>query len=220
MSSWREYFEAMVQPALRDPEDAQALAGWVAAAKLPFDPDNWHETVEQSAYDVLRSSIVNLEDAARALGGFPFGNYGRWYRGSSNDLRLNLLVTRVAAGQAALDEIADHSTTGGILDSPLMTLHTRADQQAPYLHEILYAVKTLRSCSFLAERLNIAVDRYGHCTFTAGGAVFSFAMMLVYAGDAELLPGFADLLTAEKMAELEDAAEALRGEPARLRRLH
>ena len=44
-------------------------------------------------------------------------------------------------------------------------------------------------------------------------------MMLVYAGDAELLPGFADLLTAEKMAELEAAAAGLRTGQSRLRRL-
>ena len=69
-------------------------------------------------------------------------------------------------------------------------------------------LKNLRSGSFLKQRLNLAVDRYGHCNFTAGEAVFSFAMMLVYAGDAELLPGFADLLTTEEMADLEAAAAA------------
>ncbi|MCU0235106.1 MAG: prolyl oligopeptidase family serine peptidase [Thermoanaerobaculales bacterium] len=219
VSSWREYFEAMVRPALRDPENARALAEWVTVAKLPFDPDNWQETVEQSAYDVLRYSIVNLDDAARTLGGFPFGNYGRWYRGSSDDLQLNLLVPRVAADQPALDEIADHYTTSGDLEAPLMTLHTRADQQVPYLHETLYTLKNLRSGSFISKRLNFAINRYGHCNFTEGEAVFAFAMMLVYAGDAELLPGFADLLTTEKMAELEAAAAGLRTGQSRLRRL-
>ena len=32
VSSWREYFEAIVRPALRDPENARALAEWVAVA--------------------------------------------------------------------------------------------------------------------------------------------------------------------------------------------
>jgi len=217
-SSWREYFEAVVRPALRAPENARALAEWVAVAKLPFDADDWQATVELSVYDVLRYSIVNLEDAARTLGGFPFGNYGRWYRGSSNDLRLNLFVPRVAADQPALDEIADHYTTSGALEAPLMTIHTRADQQVPYFHETLYTVKNLRNGSLISKRLNLAIDRYGHCNFTENEAVFAFAMMLVYAGDAELLPGFADLLTPDKMAELEEAAAELRSERSRLRR--
>jgi len=217
-SSWREYFEAVVRPALRAPENARALAEWVAVAKLPFDADDWQATVELSVYDVLRYSIVNLEDAAKTLGGFPFGNYGRWYRGSSNDLRLNLFVPRVAADQPALDEIADHYTTSGALEAPLMTIHTRADQQVPYFHETLYTVKNLRNGSLISKRLNLAIDRYGHCNFTENEAVFAFAMMLVYAGDAELLPGFADLLTPDKMAELEEAAAELRSERSRLRR--
>lgn len=208
-ASWGEYFDAVVRPALADPTNANALAEWVRVARLPFDPDNWQETVEQSAHDVLRYAVVNLRDAAETLGGFPFGNYGRWYRGSSNDLRLNIFVPRVAADQAALDEIADHYTTSGALEVPLMTIHNRADQQVPYLHETLYTLKNLTAGSFLSKRLNFPIDRYGHCNFTEDEAIFAFAMMLVYTGDAGLLPGFADLLSASKMTRLEEAAAEL-----------
>ncbi len=202
--NWSDYFETVVRPALSAPENAQALAEWVQVARLPFDPDNWQETVEESAQDVLRYAVVNILDAETTLGGFPFGNYGRWYRGSSNDLRLNIFVPRVAVGQVALDEIAEHYTTTGALESPLITIHTRADQQVPYLHETIYTIKNLIEGSFLSKRLNIPIDRYGHCIFTEDEAILAFAAMVLYAGDFEVLPGFSKRLPAHQQETLSD----------------
>ena len=212
VENWSEHFESVVRPALAAPENAQALAEWVAVAKLPFDQENWQETVEHSAQDVLRYSVVNLLDAEATLGGFPFGNYGRWYRGSTNDLRLNVFVPRVAVDQVALDEVADHYSTTGSLEVPLITIHTRADQQVPYLHETIYTIKTLVAGSFLKKHLNFPINRYGHCIFTEGEAVLAFATMLVYAGDLEVLPGFSTMLPMDKIKALDDLARE-RAEP-------
>jgi pimeloyl-ACP methyl ester carboxylesterase len=213
VENWSEYFETTVRPALAAPENAAALAEWVKVAKLPFDPDNWQETVERSAQDVLRYSVVNLLDADATLGGFPFGNYGRWYRGSSNDLRLNVFVPRVAVDQVALDEIADHYSTTGALAVPLMTIHTRADQQVPYLHETIYTIKNLLEGSFLTKRFNFPINRYGHCNFTEGEAVLAFAAMLLYAGDLDALPDVAKRLPADKRKVLEDIERDRAGTP-------
>lgn len=212
--NWSEYFETAVWPTLTAPENAQALEEWVRVARLPFDPDNWLETVEESAHDVLRYAVVNLRDAETTLGGFPFGNYGRWYRGSSNDLRLNIFVTRVAAGQVALDEVAAHYTTTGSLESPLITIHTRADQQVPYLHETIYTIKNLIEGSFLSKRLNIPIDRYGHCNFTEDEAIFAFAAMVLYAGDFEVIPDFSKRLPTDKREILFDLENRRKGAPA------
>ncbi len=205
-SNWSEYFDDVVAPTIFAPENASALEEWVTVARLPFDPDDWRGSVEQSAYDVLRYAIVNLRDAAQTLGGFPFDNHRRIYLGSSNDLRLNIFVPRVAADTVALHEMDQHYDTDGALEIPLITLHTRRDQQVPYFHETLYTIKNLRAGSFLRQRLNIPIDRYGHCNFTEEEAIFAIAAMLIYAGDAELIPELLELLSGEQARRLEALA--------------
>ena len=44
--------------------------------------------------NALWYNVFATNDAVSKLGGNPYGNRGRWYFGSSNDLRLNLLVRR------------------------------------------------------------------------------------------------------------------------------
>jgi hypothetical protein len=70
--------------------------------------------------------------------------------------------------------------TTGVLQRPLVTLHTRQDQQVPYFHEQLYTLKTLASGAFLARHVNFAVDRFEHCNFTAEEILGSFVTMLLW----------------------------------------
>jgi hypothetical protein len=70
--------------------------------------------------------------------------------------------------------------TTGVLRRPLITLHTLRDQQVPYAHELLYALKTLASGSLFTRHLNIPVDRFGHCNFTEEEALLAFGTMLLY----------------------------------------
>jgi pimeloyl-ACP methyl ester carboxylesterase len=203
---WYEYYESSVKPVILDPANRQKLEEWVRVAKLPTDPDNWLETAENSASAVLRYAVVNLGDAAQTLGGFPFDNSGTIYRGSSSDLLLNLFVPRVAADVPALHELEDRYTTSGMLEIPLITLHTRSDEQVPYFHEVIYTLKNLREGSWLKHRLNIPIRRYGHCNFTENEAIFSFAVMLVYAGDFEVLKDIIDRLDAQSAETVERLA--------------
>ncbi len=62
--------------------------------------------------------------------------------------------------------------TNGDLRIPLVTLHTTADEIAPFAHELLYLPKVDRT-----ERgafLPIPIARYGHCNFTAQEVALSF----------------------------------------------
>ncbi|MEO8076870.1 MAG: hypothetical protein ABI818_11100, partial [Acidobacteriota bacterium] len=68
------------------------------------------------------------------------------------------------------------------LQRPLITLHTRRDQQVPYVHELLYQYKTLASGALFTRHLNLPVDRYEHCNFNANEVLFSFGIMLAYDG--------------------------------------
>jgi pimeloyl-ACP methyl ester carboxylesterase len=179
---WEQYYDTIVKPIVMAPVNRTRLNEWARVARLPFDAGNYLETVATSVKDVLHYSVVNMTDATETLGGFPFGNAGRLYSGSSNDLLLNLFVPRISAAPAALAEMAASYETTGVLQRPLVTLHTLRDQQIPYWHEQLYALKTLASGALLARHINIPVDRFEHCNFTPEEVLTAFGVMLVYDG--------------------------------------
>jgi pimeloyl-ACP methyl ester carboxylesterase len=208
VDAWSTYYDAVVKPIVFDPANRRRLNQWVAVAKLPFDVANYLVTVEQSVRDVLQYSVVNVRDAAVTLGGFPFDNRNRWYIGSENDLRLNASVLRVGADPVALDEMRDFYRTTGVLQRPMVTLHTLRDQQVPYGHERVYLRKTLGSGAFLTQHVNVPIDRYEHCNFTSGEVLFSFALMLFKDAALKELSGVGSLLQAEELTAFERRAQA------------
>jgi hypothetical protein len=121
-------------------------------------------------------------DAIGKLGGSPYGNKGKWYSGSSNDLLLNLRISRYTADTNAVAAIqaGGYQTTGRLL-RPVVTMHTTADPIVPYWHEPLYTWKTLVSGSAL-EHVNLPVSTFGHCNFTENQVLAGFALLVVMAG--------------------------------------
>jgi hypothetical protein len=209
VSIWNDYFENIVKPAVMAPANRDKLNQWVSVAHLPFDEDNYEDTVVESVRDVLRYSVINLKDAETTLGGFPFGNTGRFYTGSSSDLLLNLFVPRATASPAALAAMNTSYRTTGILQRPLVTLHTLRDQQVPYVHEKLYSLKTLASGALFARHLPIAVDRFEHCNFTPDEVLGSFVVMLFYDGIVQGVSGLNSALTPAQVAGFERLAQAV-----------
>jgi pimeloyl-ACP methyl ester carboxylesterase len=179
-ASWGDYYNQVVRPVVFDPANRHKLDQWATVAKLPFEATNYLGTVEQSVHDVLRYSVVNLNDAMATIGGFPFDNRSRWYIGSDNDLLLNIFVQRASVDPRALAEMKAFYNTTGILKRPLISLHTVKDQQVPFLHEPIYALKTLFSGSLFTRHIGFPVDRFGHCNFTQDEALTAFAVMLLY----------------------------------------
>jgi len=179
---WPAYFDAVVKPIVFDPVHRNRLDQWVRVAGLPFDPGDYLGTVAVAVEDVLRYAVTDMNDAAATLGGFPFDNRFKWYTGSDDDLALNLLVRRIDADAAAIAEMDTQYTPTGVLQRPLITLHTLRDQQVPYVHETIYDLKTMASGSFLSRHLNLSIDRFEHCNFTADEGLFAFALMLFYDG--------------------------------------
>ena len=179
-ANWEAYYNAVVAPIVFNPANRSRLDQWARVARLPFDAANYLDTVASSVRDVLRYSIVNLTDAAATIGGFPFDNTTRIYTGSANDFLLNLFVPRIAADPAALQVMQTQYQTTGVLQRPLVTLHTLRDQQVPYFHEQLYALKTLASGAFGSRHVNIPIDRFEHCNFTAQELLGSFITMLIW----------------------------------------
>jgi pimeloyl-ACP methyl ester carboxylesterase len=207
VADWDALYEDLVLPVVFDPANADLLWQWVEVAGLPFDAEDPLKSVEISVRDVLSYAVAELGDAIETIGGMPFGNRFRWYRGSDNDWQMNLQVVRVQADPAALAEMDAHYDTTGILASPLITLHTLADQQVPHFHEWLYALKTLQSGSLLSEHLHWPVPRFEHCNFTLAEGVISVGLMLFYSGDLGLLSGVGDVLPTQAVAEFNELAE-------------
>jgi hypothetical protein len=205
--NWSLCFEKIIAPALRDPANRKKLDQWVQVANLAYDPADYLDSVEKSAKDVLRYSMLNLEDAVETLDGFPFDNKYKWYRGSKADLWLNLFVKRCRADNDAVVEMKTNYNTSGFLQRPLITMHTLQDQQIPYVHELLYSWKTLLQGSFLTKHVNLPVNRFGHCNFTLEEALFSFALMLLYSGDLDLLAGVGTLLQGSQLDAFVQKAE-------------
>ena len=216
VDNWETFYETVVEPEVFAPANAATLMEYAAVAKLPFDPADPIESLKISVRDVLRYAVVNFADGVETLGGFPFGNRLRWYTGSADDVALNGAVARASADPAALAEMRAHYSTTGRLEVPLITLHTTLDQQVPFWHESLYAVKTLLSGALLTRHLPIPIDRFEHCEFTAAEALISFAALLLYTGDLGLLSGVGSVLPGDQVATFETLAQR-HGLPYRLR---
>ncbi|MGE0357995.1 MAG: alpha/beta hydrolase family protein [Burkholderiales bacterium] len=180
VAGWSTFYEQSVKPVVMSPQKRSLLNQWVAVAGLPYDAANFEATVEQSVKDVLRYSVVNLADATATLGGFPFDNRTRWYTGSADDFKLNLAVPRVSASPAALAAMAAGYETTGTLTRPMVSMHTKRDQQVPFAHQQIYTVKSFLAGSLFARYLPVEVDRYEHCNFTLDELVWGFFVMLAY----------------------------------------
>jgi pimeloyl-ACP methyl ester carboxylesterase len=202
---WDNYFETTIKLLLLS--HPNEFRQWAAVARLPKDANDPVNTLLNSSKDVLRYPILNLLDAAGKLGGFPFENRWRWYRGSDNDLRLNWRVKRFKAHPDAVSEMKTNYNTSGHLDRPLITSHTTQDQQVPYAHEFFYFLKTIASGSFLIDHVNIPIVRYGHCQFRIEEALAGFSLMLLYSGDLQMLSGVSAVLQGDQLKAFESIAQ-------------
>ena len=136
------------------------------------------QTVAETVLGVLWYNVFGTNDAAAKLGGLPFDNSNRHYRGSFNDRRLNRLIQRYTADPEALLTIEDHYQTSGDILGPLVTQHTLLDPIVPYWHEPLYRWKTLQEGT-ASLHTNLPILRYGHCNINAADTILSFGIMLL-----------------------------------------
>ncbi|NWG12243.1 MAG: alpha/beta hydrolase [Acidobacteria bacterium] len=175
---WGTAYEAAVREAIEG--SLSKTRQLLRTAGVPAAPTD-SETV-QTVVDILWYNIFGTNDAIGKLGGSPYSNIGRWYSGSSNDILLNLLVKRYSADRGAVDKIQTGGyQTSGVLQRPLVTMHTTDDPIVPYWHEPLYTWKALLGGSAL-RHVNIPVVRFGHCSFTEAEVLAGFALLTFMAG--------------------------------------
>jgi alpha-beta hydrolase superfamily lysophospholipase len=165
------YVPALTSLLAAEPMTAAQL---VRTANAPIDPANPATTAVSTTLDVMRYNVFATNDGIQELGGVPFDNTHRWYHGSTDDVRLNLLVQRVQETAPAAT-IARYQTSGN-LTLPLVTLHTTGDDVIPFWHELLYAAKA--HLSGLGRLTVVPVASYGHCNFSIGQVLSAFALLV------------------------------------------
>lgn len=147
----------------------------MTVSKAPYDKAD-NATIAESSLGILWYNVFATNDAVEKLGGSPFDNHNRKYKGSYSDYWLNRRVARFTADPAALAEIAANYETSGVLVSPLVTMHTTGDPIVPAWHQTLYAKKVLGN-NPLSPYLSNEVSRYGHCSFTLAEVENGFGLL-------------------------------------------
>lgn len=173
IQGWETTYKPAVQAALAaNPSAAKQL---IATSRAPVDPAD-SSTTEKTTLNVLWYAVFGTNDASTKLGGSPYGNRGRKYAGSDNDLLLNLRVQRFDASPTALTNVERYQTSGKPA-KPLVTLHTLRDEQVPFWHEVLYRGK-VNAAGASALVTQLPTNTYGHCSFTAAQLLGSFAVLV------------------------------------------
>ncbi len=174
IDGWESVYVPQISAAIvADPAAALRL---LRVAGAPIDQGR-PQTVLATILDVLWYNVFATNDAKAQLGGQPFDNARRLYRGSGNDLRLNLAVKRFTADKVALTELADKYETTGDIDVPIVTLHNESDPVVRFLQQRQYRRKVIANGDD-NRHLNLPIDRYGHCQFRTGEALGAFAILI------------------------------------------
>lgn len=190
IADWDTRYEPRIRRAIWQNTDATRQLLQVTHA--PIDRRDLN-SVEETVLGLLWYNVFATNDGIAKLGGQPFDNTRRLYRGSDDDRRLNRLVERFQADPVALAEVERYYQTSGALISPLVTLHTTGDPIVPYWHEPLYRAKVFASGAAQLHT-NIPIVRYGHCNFQASEALAGF-VVLVFKVTGQHLMGAEEVLS-------------------------
>jgi len=207
IDNWDAVWSDSIRPVVFDSANAATLKELLRTARATWDRND-PASIEKTVHDALWYNVFATNDLTDKVGGQPFDNTKKLYWGSSDDVALNALVARYAADPVALQTVDALFQTTGLLQNPLVTLHTWMDQQVSVSQEFLYRRK-LRATRSLSKEVFIPAFRYGHCNFKPWEAVLSFAI-LVYRVDGSVPAGAADLLPtrAERSAYRKAARQA------------
>jgi len=191
MSGWEAIWPTI---AFRLGQDPGATSQLLNVTQAPIDPANL-ASIPTTVLGVLWYNVFATNDGIAKLRGQPFDNNPRMYVGSADDALLNSTVQRFEADRRALNRIASHYQTSGVLQVPLVTLHTTGDPIVPYWHEALYEAKVTASGS-TALHTNLPIGRYGHCSFTVPEVLAAFQTLVLKVtgqGVAEVTPALPDV---------------------------
>lgn len=205
LDAWDTVYEPRIRTALWGaPGRMQQL---METARFPAHPTDRGRNVD-GLVDVLWYNVFATMDGRAKLGGQPFDNSQRIYRGSADDRRLNRLVARFQAEPSALAAINAHYQTSGALRVPLVTLHTLGDPIVPYWHEPLYRF-AIEAQDAQGLHTNIPILlRYGHCQFSVPQVLVAFGVLVRQVTGQDLAHPERALLTPAEREEFRSLAPA------------
>jgi pimeloyl-ACP methyl ester carboxylesterase len=153
-----------------------------------------HEVAANCAQNMLAYSVFGTNDLLQTAGGWPVSNLATEYSGSADDASLNAGIERFDADAAASAYADLHYRPSGLLQRPLVTMHTTGDPGVPFRHELIY----FNRAALLGtdDRLTVLpVERAGHCAFKAQEVVGGVAALLLNA-NSDLVLALLDPLEA------------------------
>jgi hypothetical protein len=181
IKNWDKLYEPAIEAALR--ARPHATKQLLETARVPVNLLQPEENIA-SLVNLLWYNVFATNNATEVLGGQPFDNQHTIYRGSDNDLRLNLLVERFTADPVALAAIEAGYQTSGDPKVPLVTLHTLKDPIVPYWHETLYNIKVSMNGDSELHTNRPALG-YGHCNFKIRQVLVAFGTLVFQVAGAE-----------------------------------
>jgi hypothetical protein len=200
MAGWEDVYQLAVVAALQaDPLAAAQLIRTSKAAIDRYDPTS----IGNTTAGLLWYNVHSTNDGVKVLGGIPYDNWTRIYRGSVNDVALNAAVQRVQAVPSARAALGAYDTNGRPL-TPLITMHTTGDEIVPFWHQTLYRRKL--SANGSTNSIQLPINRYGHCNFTTNEVLVGFSLMVLSAtGQPMFVPEQYDI--SADSARLQQAAK-------------
>ena len=176
MAQWdTDYVPKIKQALAANPSaTAQLMSTFIWSSGAPIGLSNsarW----DYATINLLWYNVFSTNDAWHKLGGNPFDNHIRVYRGSANDWRLNQKVERFRADPTALQNLVPYETSGQVT-RPLVTIHTTGDEIVPYWQELRYLAKL--ETSGKGRVTSIPILRSGHCNFTSKEALGAFNLLV------------------------------------------
>jgi len=211
-ANWDAIAQAVAKAAATQPRRMAELLRVAGVAVDLADPT----TVVQSALGVLWYNIFATNDAISKLGGNPFGNALTWYRGSSNDWRLNRTVQRIAADPSAVQALAPFETDGS-LEVPGVGMHTTLDPVIPFSQGLSYRFETLLAGVGFAYNF-LPIRSYGHCAFEAPQVLAGFSLMVLKARGFQLFAPSGIFSDGSEEATFLSAAREMGADPVVVRK--
>lgn len=173
MSGWGSIYQPEVTSSVE--AEPAAAAQLISTSNAAIDRTSPSTSSASTASDLLWYNVFATNDARAKLGGNPYGNEQRIYRGSANDGLLNQQVGRFRADPVALANVVPYETSGN-LTLPLVTIHTTGDDVIPFWQEALYRAKAHPSGN--GSLTQLPVDAYGHCNFTESQLLSAFTILV------------------------------------------
>lgn len=206
IEQWDIVYKPGVKAALRS--DLVRTSQLLRVARVPRHLTDMNENIE-ALLDLLWYNVFATNDGIAKLGGQPFDNSQRVYRGSANDRLLNQRIARFQADPAAIAEINAYYQTIGGLGAPLVTLHTLRDPIVPFWHEAFYHYKVeVAGAQELHENIPILL-RYGHCNFSVPQGLAAFVLLVRKVTGQVISDAERVLSSPEEKAEYRDLAALL-----------